>query len=385
MPGKKIIGIDCRTLERQPTGVGRYLKGLIDCWAADQNIEDVGFNLYFKKEVPRQLLKLPPSFSARLTKGPLGIQSNLLYYNVLLPRQAIKDKIDLLFSPFYMLPKLWSGRSVVTIHDVSYKAYPEWFDVLNRIQFQRLTKEAIKKADLILTPSRFTSLEIKRLYGRTDGVEVVYLGVDERFTKKITSNQKKIVKRKYGINADNLILFTGDIFNRRHVPELIKAFGQLANKFPDWQLLVSGRNRTHPFIDIEKMIAGANRSLARRAVVRSDWIDEDDLPAVYQAAQIFCWPSSYEGFGLPVLEAMSSGAAVLTTNCASLPEIAGSSAVLVKGSIDSGSIEEALLELMRDARLRGELARRALGQAKKFSWQRCSQETLKQLKKALPK
>lgn len=340
------IGIDCHTLEKTQTGVARYLINLLKYWKESKGAE---FILYSMKTV----------------KNPLNIRSTALYYNFSLPRRAKKNKVDVLFLPFYMRPFFCKVPTAVAIHDISYIAHPQWFDFYHRTVYSILTKRAIKRSKIIFACSEYTKKEIlKHFKVNPEKIRVVLLAADGKFDNQKDFNKIQEVKNKYGLK-NKYLFYAGSIFNRRHVLETVKAFEMIFKNYPDYQFLVSGRNMTRPFQDINNGIAKV-----------IDYVDEKDLLYLYQGAEMFIYLSEYEGFGLPPLEAMACGTPVLTTKKTSLAEVLGDYPLWVDNPSDVEEIKEKMLKVLGDEQLKKEMIEKGLERAKHFSWRQTAEETL---------
>jgi len=400
------IGIDCHNLESNRMGMGRYLLNLLNYWA-DLEPE---FILYFKNHVPGDI----PS-GKNFKNEILETKSNAAFEHFLLPKATKKDKIDLFFSPSYILPLRISKKikTAVAVHDISYEAHPEWFSWQNRILLRRVSKKSAKRADIIFTPSEFTKKEILKYWQpNSNKVFVVPLAADQKFryyssaflvrpseadsglnSKPLRLNSETVpasefktrigtipelaeILKKYKIK-NKFIFYIGAIFNRRFIPECIEAFKQIAEKFPEYQFLISGTNYTHPFVDINYIIKKANADVGREAILKIDYAEEGDLVYLYNAADLFIYLSSYEGFGLPPIEALACGTPVITTKMGSLAEAVGDSAVFVKNPEDVKEISGAMEKILSDEHFRKELIKKGLKQAQKFSWEKTAKETLK--------
>jgi glycosyltransferase involved in cell wall biosynthesis len=365
-----VIGIDCHNLEGKRTGMGRYLSNLLREWSklnAGQR-----FVLYFKDNIPDDIPR-KDNFESKILKS----KSTAFFMHYLLPKAAEKDKVDLFFSPSYILPLKISQkiRTAVTIHDISYEAHPEWFSWQNNILLRFVSKKSAQRADIILTPSEFTKKEIIEYYQvNPDKIFVLPLAADEKFRQM--DNENKEIKEKYNIK-NKFIFYTGAIFNRRFIPECVEAFKQIAKKFPENQFLISGTNYTHPFVDISYIIKKANEDIGREAILHTDYVDENDLVYLYNDADLFIWLSSYEGFGLPPLEALACGTPAMTTKMGSLPEAVGDSAIFISNPEDTKEISEAIEKILSDETLSDELVKKGLKQVQKFSWEKTAEETLK--------
>ncbi len=354
------IGIDCHNLETRHTGAARYLMNLLKHWANEKGME---FVLYFKNRIPDDI-----PIGLRPTSRRLETSSNALFVHYSLCRAATKDKVDILFCPAYVAPIFYKGKIALVLHDIIYEARPDlynWPSIFDRILLKKVSKISAEKAKAIFTCSQFSKKEILKYY-KVDPkkVFVVPLAADEGFkyypfTFKTLSNLKK----KYGIK-DRFIFYVGDILQRRFVAETIKAFVKIADKLPNYQFLIVGKNYTGQQINQNK-------------IIHKDYVDEEDLLLLYNAADLFIWLSSYEGFGLPPLEAMACGTPVITTKMSSLPEAVGDSALFVKNPKDIEEISQAIYKGLTDKNLQEELIKKGLEQTKKFSWQKTAEETLK--------
>ena len=361
------IGIDCHNLEGQRTGVGRYLANLLREWSASggksQTVPE--FFLYFKSEIPKDMRSWTPHI--RNLRGG----SNFIFKHWLLPRAARRDGIDVLFCPDYVLPfYVGSGiKTAVTMHDIIYEARPgeySWPSWKDKILLKRASKQSAKNADVIFAPSEFTKSEILKYYSvNPEKVVVTPLAADPVF-KKISNGAK-------------FVFFVGSIFNRRFLPEKIQAFSEFGKNFPDFTFLIIGKNHTHPFQDIGALVAEANRRLGREAVAWREHARDEELVSLYNGAFATLWLSSYEGFGLPVLESMACGTPVITSPNGSLPEIAGDAAMYVAQPRNPQEIASALAHLARYDSYRNDLISRGLARAAQFSWRKTAADTLERL------
>ena len=394
------IGIDAHNLEGKRTGVGRYVFNLLKEWSTIEFLQfchtteydrivknendpltPVKFVLYFKDEIPADLPRTD-FFECKLLK----VGSTAKFMNWDLARVAAKNKVDILFCPDYRAPIWYQGRTAITLHDINYEAHPEsfnWQSSLDRVLLKWASKKTAKKASVIFTPSEFSRQEVMKYYG-VPGEKIIttLLAADPFQFEKFDSpaygtDAIKMIKKKYGVK-DKFIFYVGSIFVRRHLPEVIASFEQLAQENSDYQFLIGGRDYTGGK-SVDKLAKNINAKLGREAVLRVDFIAEDGLRLVYSACAFFIWLSDYEGFGLPPLEAMSLGAPVITTDGSSLSEVAGDAALLIKDNLDVKEIYRAMHKLTRDSILREELIVRGKERVKRFSWKDCAEKTLEKL------
>ena len=387
------IGIDCHNLEGQRTGVGRYLANLLREWnglTPHRGFATAGlqFFLYFKNSIPEDIHKLSQHTTDRTLRN-LNAKSNAIFKHWLLPRAVARDGIDVLFCPDYVLPFYVGGsnphiKTVLTIHDIIYEALPQeysWPSWKDKILLRWASKQSAKKADAIFTPSEFTKSEILKHYKvNLNKIVVTPLATDPVFNRS-GSDPDRLgkIKQGYGIR-DKYIFFVGSIFNRRFLPQKIQAFAEFGKQYPDFQFLIIGKNHTKPFQDIAAFVAKANQVLGLEVVVWREQVSDEDLAYLYNGAFATLWLSSYEGFGLPILESMACGKPAITTKKASLPEIAGDAAMYIAHPENPQEIASALVRLARSDSYYNELVTKGLTQAAKFSWKKCASDTLRSLR-----
>lgn len=370
-----LIGVDARNLEGKRTGVGRYVFNLLREWNGLRPV-GVKFVLYFKNNVPADLPR-SSLFGVRILKT----RSNAKFTHWDLPRAAEKDKVDILFCPAYVAPLFYRGKIALTLHDISYEAYPRefnWPSLADRILLKWVSKKSARRAAVIFTPSEFSRREIIKYYGvSAENIIVTPLSVDESLSDNFCVLAAEAVKKKYQLGGD-FIFYAGSIFTRRHLAEIIEAFIRLAGEKSGYQLLIAGRDYTANGV-VNKLVNLKNEKLGRRAIVRIDFIDDCDLKSLYGVCAFFIWLSDYEGFGLPPLEAMASGAPVIASDGTSLREIVGEATVLIKNNGDVEEIYRAMKTLIEDDDWRRRLMARGREQAAKFSWSACAASTLEKL------
>ena len=251
--------------------------------------------------------------------------------------------------------------SVVTVHDVAFLRSPEWFPRSRAVYLRAAFRRGIAGAKRIIADSQATADDLLQLAGCPVGrMDVVHLGVDARFGH-VLGAARDVVRQRYAL-PERFVLFVGTIEPRKNVERIVKAWDETADA-TGCGLVLAGRLgwRTQA---IESAI-GSARNTSR--IHRTDFIEDADLPAVYACAEALVWPSLWEGFGLPVAEAMACGVPVLTSNRSSLPEIAGDAALLVD-PLDTAAIAQGILRITRDEKLREDLGEAGPTQAKQFSW-----------------
>ncbi len=279
----------------------------------------------------------------------------------------------------YVVPPKVHGKTVVTVHDMVIKAYPETVRARTKYFLYTGLEKSMKRADVIVTDSYFSKSEIEKYYPKySNKVKVVPCGVNlEKFHRMEDTAQVEAIKKKLGLDYE-YFLYIGTIEPRKNLTRLIEGYSIFAEKYPECPKLVLAGGKGWLNDDIYNSIKRLN--LQDKAVF-TDYIADSDMCGLINGAMGFLFPSIYEGFGMPPLEAMACGVPVLTSHEASLPEVVGDSAVLVD-AYNVESIAEGISKLYIDEELRAELSEMGLKQAKKYTWESAS-ETLHSIYKEL--
>ena len=370
------IGIDARELEGIPTGVGRYLKNLLSCWAKE-GLGD-SFYLYSRSHLKGYPFLSTPRFRLHHLSSRF-LQSGFYWEQCLLPPHLKRDKIELFFGPGYSLPLRLRCQGAVTVHDVSFEAHPEWFRPRERFRRRFLCRQAVRRADVVFAVSNFTKEEIIRYYKiPEEKVITVYNCLDPRFRPIANDEQLKSFRRRLNLTG-KVLLYAGAILNRRSIPEVIKAFGEVAKRVPDVTLVLVGENRTYPWIDLPALVA----SLGLEDKVKLlGYVNDEDLVMLYNIAEIFIYLSSYEGFGLPPLEAMACGTPAILQDTPAVREVFGNTTMILPGA-EVPLITEAVIELLENEGKREEMARRGAQLTNKFSCTTTARLTLEHLHRVM--
>lgn len=369
------IAVDGHSLEGQRTGVGRFVFNLLKHWAGDGAND---FFIYFKQEIPEDLPRAN-NFHYKI----LNQASDFLFNQWSLPQAAREDKANLVFCPAYQIPVFFSGKYALIIHDIIYKAHPEWYNWnswLEKLIFNYIFKKSAQKAASIVAPSQTTKNEIINFYKiPEEKISVCHEGIDESLLKAEKDNTiAESFRRKHGI-VKKYILTVGSLFTRRHPGDLLRAFEAFWRKRRDYQLVIVGKDYTAPPQRIDKQIRNLNAKFGDKLVVGIPYAGDKELAALYKEAKIFVYLSDYEGFGLPPLEAMSQGVPVVTSNKSSLKELFGSAACLVEDNSSFREIAAALKKVAEDENFREELIDSGRILARKFSWEKCAREILNKI------
>jgi len=295
-----------------------------------------------------------------------------LWTHVRLSWEMAHHPPDVLFVPAHVLPIVHPRRSVVTIHDLGYLHYPEAHRLLDRLYLDLSTRYNARAATHLIADSLATKRDLVERYGTNpDKVTVVYPSYDKATFQPVKVKEAiETVKARYGIAGD-YILFVGTLQPRKNLIRLINAFSNLQSPISNLQLVIAGK-KGWLYQEIFRRVEELG---LERKVVFTGYVPEGDLPALLSGARLFVFPSLYEGFGLPVLEAMACGTPVVCSNASSLPEVAGDAAMLVD-PLDVEGMAAAIERVLGDKELRAELIERGFEQARKFSWERCAREIL---------
>mgnify|MGYP001572978739 CR=1 FL=1 len=283
-----------------------------------------------------------------------------------------QNKPDVFFSPTHYLPLLTSRNSVIAILDVSYLHFPQLFKKKDLYQLKLWGGYSIKKAKKIITISKSSKNDIIKAYGVSeDKIEVIYPGIKQVVSARNEVSDMNELNKKFGVD-DEYILFVGTLQPRKNIEKLVEAFSTIKNK--KLKLVIVGK-KGWMFEDILK--APGRYGVSDRVKFLEN-VSDDDLPSFYKNAICFVLPSLYEGFGLPVLEAMQYGCPVLTSNISSLPEAGGDAAIYFDPE-NTQDIAGKIEKVVNDDKLRREMIKKGHEQVKKFSWEKTARETLKVL------
>lgn len=276
-----------------------------------------------------------------------------------------QSQVTLFFN--YIIPPGVSGKKITVVHDMAYKAYPETVRVKTRRFLELSLAETCKRADKIITVSEFSKLEImKYLEVEASKIEVIPLGVDINYYHNNYSELDiKKTKEKYHINSE-YFLYLGTIEPRKNIERLIKAYGSLYNQKKDIPKLILAGKKGWLYEEIFNTL----EDLQLQDMVKFlGYVEIQDAPKLIAGSFAFVFPSLYEGFGLPPLEAMACGTPVITSNAASLPEVVGKAGLLVD-PLNANSIKEAMLKVIIEPDLRNKLSEVGIQQAQMFSWEK---------------
>ena len=360
------IAFDGTTLRPGRTGVGYYTEHLLHHLAEEGPEEEL---IVISNRPVDTTRPLPPRVSVRSAPWRLP---RMAWMQTLAPRMLREIHADVAHFTNGMVPVASPVPTVVTIHDMSLTMYPRYHPPRRVLLNRPLVDLAARRADAIITVSQSAKRDIMRLYGLpADRVHVVHEAAAPSFQRVTDAPALERVRRQYAL-PDRFILYVGTIEPRKNLPKLIEGFAKRRQSGDLPHQLVCVGPYGWLSRDIEELI---ERLDVEDAVRFTGYVPFDDLPVLYSLAEMFVFPSLYEGFGLPVIEAMACGVPVVTGRVPALMEVAGGAVERVE-RLDAESLGDVMVALARDRDRRSELCRLGLERAKSFSWQRAARETL---------
>jgi glycosyltransferase involved in cell wall biosynthesis len=302
----------------------------------------------------------------------------IVWEQLVQPIALLRADVDLLHAMAFVGPLAAPCPFVVTIYDLSFLHFPEAFRPWNRRYLQFLTTHSARRARRVIVISESTRCDVVKMLGvPEDRVDVAYCGVDEMF-HPLPAAEVSRFREERGL-PDRFILFLGTLEPRKNVQTLIRAYATWRRAGPDIPRLVVAGGKGWYF---DRIFAQVEELGLSGEIIFPGYVSQQELPLWYNAAELFVYPSRFEGFGLPVLEAMACGVPVVTTNVASLPEVAGDAAWLVSPD-DESQLIEAMRCVLNDSTLRQEMRARGLAQAAAFTWERTARQTAKSYHQAM--
>lgn len=355
------VGMITYALDRAPGGIGRYTQELTRALQA-QEVPLTLLHAGRKREFLKNAVSLPGS---RFLPGLLTVGQ------VEIGWVGKREKLSLIHDPVGVMPLFLTGaRKIVTIHDVVPYIYPETSTKLDKLIYHYWLPLAVRRLDAIITVSEQSKQDIIRYLPVNEEDVVVIPEAAGSSYRLMNPIDVKPVLNRYGIDFP-YILYVGSLESRKNLPRLLEAFARVRTQHPDWKLVIVGA-RKWKFSSIFETV---KRLELEPFVHFTGYVEEEHLPAIYNGADLFVFPSLYEGFGLPVLEAMASGTPVITSNCSSLPEVAGDAAILID-PYDIQAMADAIQQVLSDPSLAATLRVKGLARAKTFSWKRTAEETI---------
>ncbi|MBK9942978.1 MAG: glycosyltransferase family 4 protein [Kouleothrix sp.] len=349
-------------------GVSNYVEALLT--QLGQIDHTNRYSVYTTRGLSNADLGLPPNFSVKPSRLPtINPRLRIPWEQLYAPLMLRASHADVFHGVLNVAPTLSGVPSVITIHDLAFLSFPQTFRRVNRSYLTWATRVSARRATRILAVSEATKREIVRLLGvPPEKIIVTYDACDARFTPPDAARLAAF-RQRAGL-PERFILFLGTLEPRKNLPTLLEAYARIASA-TDAPLLIGG-GKGWLYDEIFAKAEALNLGDRVRFV---GYIDAAEQALWYAAATVFAFPSLYEGFGMPPLEAMACGTPVVTSTSSSLPEVVGE-AGLTADPGDPDAIGAALLRVLRDADLRADLRERGLRQARRFSWRDTAERTL---------
>lgn len=369
------IGIDLTAAVTQGGGIGRYTRELVH--ALTRVDQDNHYRFFSAKAsvalpVPNSIPTGPHIY---YRQSPFVEKWHYrLWYRLRLPIpvQLLTGRIDLFHSPDFVLPPVWpSVPTLLTVHDLSFLHYPETFPKTLVRYLNRVVPWSIQRATHVLADSEATKRDLVTLWKiPEEKVTVLLSGVNERFRPVGEAAKLTAVRKTYRIGEAPYLLSVGTIQPRKNYQMLIRAFRPVADKLPHNLIISGGKGWLY-----DEMLAEVATQGLEGRVRFIGFVDDADLPTLYSGATLFMFPSMYEGFGLPLLEAMGCGTPVISSDASSLPEVGEGTAVYLSPK-DQQSWTDTMLDLLQNKEARAALAQKGVAHAAQFSWQKTAEHLL---------
>ena len=363
------IGVEANAYYKNPAGTGVYTRNLVDAWrAAGQDVR-----LFASARESR----IDLAGKTPLRRGMNALRE-LVWIQRRVPALARREGVDVLFCPAFVSPVRTPCPCVLVIHDVGFLRYPETADTLFRLYVRNLLRFTTRTARLVVTGSLFSRSEIHACLGVPEAkIRVVPYGVARGFLDASAAADVQEVRARYGLSRP-FILHVGTLEPRKNILTLLAAFAQFRQRTPGYQLALCGPKGWY----YESLFRGSEKLGLGADVVFTGTVTEPDLVTLYRAAEFLAFPSLYEGFGLPLVEAMASGCPLVASNAGPVPEVVGAAAILVD-PLDVSGFATAMRELAASPTRRGELAEKGRVRARSFSWEQTARATSAVLEEAL--
>jgi glycosyltransferase involved in cell wall biosynthesis len=364
------IGIDATAVPPKPMGAGLYIVYLIRELGKLDSLHEF---VVFAQEYLRP--NLEGSVDRQLQIVWLKNMSRprrLTWEQTVFPRLIREMGLDLLHSPHYTMPLFCPVPTVVTFHDMTYFIYPEKHTLAKRYFFPWMMRRSSRRADKIIADSESTRQDaIRFVKVPPDKITTVHLGYNEIFRQITDQEMLQEIEQQYHL-PDRFVFYAGAFEPRKNVPLLLNAFEQIASKHADLHLVVTGGTGWNN----QETLAQIDRMQSKDRIIRLGHIPHADLPAIFNLAEVFVYPSLYEGFGLPPLEGLACGTPVITTNISSMPEVVGNAGILVPPD-EEAALVQAMTDVLTDDDLRQRLSAAGPVRAANFTWRHTAEKTLK--------
>jgi glycosyltransferase involved in cell wall biosynthesis len=353
------VAIDTQTTMVQKSGFGFYVQNLVD------NLAKVG--------PKNEYLLISPK-----TNKDLSTPQRWIWDQIQFPRQAKRAKVDLLHQPCFSAPIFYRGKVVVTCNDLISIFFPENLPLASRLFYSKWEPYSYRRADHIIAISEHTKKDILALLKiPEEKITVIPLAASKEFRPIKSPKKLRSVQKKYKTGSD-YILHVSTIEPRKNLPFLVRAYALAVREGIDTKLVITGKKGWY-YDNLFKLVDELN---LQDKVIFTGYVADVDMPALYSGAKAFVFPSQYEGFGLPPLEAMACGTPVISSNTSSMPEVIGNAGILISPK-DERVWARNIINVLKDKGLAKNMSGWGLRQAKKFSWAEAAEKTIEVYEKVL--
>lgn len=364
------IAINTLSLNRTKAGMGNYIYNLVNNLA---KLDKKNNYHIFVSDKNREFFRIDQeNFRIiNLGKGVTKGLNRFLWEQISLPKYIRKHGIDILHSPGFVISLRSRVKNVLTIADMTFMNYPQVHTLFKRTYFSLFMPPSIKKADRVLAISESTKKDVIRaIKVNPEKIKVTYLAYGKEFRVMDKKKARELVNERYGIDK-KFIIFVGMIEPRKNLPRIFKAFSELKKEGIPHKLVIVGKKGWK----YKGMFRQINKLDLGKDVMFTGYVPDSNLAILYNAADMLAYPCLYEGFGLPILEAMACGCPVITSNISSMPEVAGNAALLVDPK-EMMQIKSAMSKLINNSKFREGMIKKGLKRSSQFSWKKCAQETM---------
>ncbi len=360
------IGFSARGLSIPSGGVRQFITSIVPALARNKSQDEL---VVFYNSL--KYSGLAPDCTEIIIQG----RNRLWWDFVLLPRQLKKNGIEAAIFPKNVIPFFTGATNFVVVHDMAYfdrklGAYP----LLDTIYMRSLIPQSIRRAKGVFAVSEHTKKDIIHYTGcAEDKIAVTYEAANKVYQPITDRDFLQNVSRKYQL-PEQFILYVGSLSPRKNTPTLLWAFARVKDKIPHSLVITASKSwKDRKVYDLINQLGLQSR------LVKLGYVEADDMPALYNMASVYIYPSVYEGFGLPVLEAMQCGCPVIASNITSIPEVAGDAAILVE-PLDVQAWADRIYQVVTNQKLREEMANKGFARAAEFSWDKCAERILETIR-----
>lgn len=380
---RPVVGIDVTSALSQRAGIGRYTRELVSALIRFDKASE--FVLFSARQPSWDSLssRIPKDAHVRYTQSFLT--ERWLYriwyrLRIPIPVQSFTGDIDLFYSPDFVLPPVRDGvPTILTVHDLSFIHYPETFTSSLRNYLNQVVPRSVRRATHVLADSQSTKDDLHSIWQiEEEKISVLYSGVDGSFRPPSDKSKRSDVRERYGLSDEPYIFSVSTIQPRKNYQMLIRAFKGVVDDFPH-RLVIAGEKGWL----YEETFNEVTRQGLEEKVTFLGFVEDEDLPALYSEATLFVFPSLYEGFGFPILEAMACGVPVLVSSASCLPEIAGEAAVVLPPQHEE-AWTATIRDLLDDPNRRAQIVASGFLRVRQFGWKSAAEQLSELLQTLLP-